>query len=108
MKKFVCALLLVVLPAEAHAISRYRSTSLSCGEIRGTVRSQGAVIMRWTSQRVRNLPRYERVVADDRFCETTEIAASIAIPAADTANCPVLHCEQNVFDDDYLFRRHRR
>ena len=45
------ALALTLLPLQAQAISRYNSTSMSCAQVRATVRAEGAVIMRWRSSR---------------------------------------------------------
>ena len=105
--KRLLLLLLILVPAEAQAISRYRSTSLSCNEVKSIVRNEGAVLMRWTSQRVRNLPRFERIVARESFCEYYETTDLITIPTADRAECPVLRCERRINDGDDFFRRRR-
>ena len=42
MKAVLIALSLLLVSFEAHAISRYNSTSMSCGEIKATVRAEGA------------------------------------------------------------------
>ncbi len=103
--KRLLLLLLILVPADAHAISQYRSTGLSCGEVKSIVRNEGAVLMRWTSQRVQNLPRYERIVARESFCDSFETTDLITIPTADRAECPVLRCERRNNDDDDFFRR---
>ncbi len=42
------AVLLVSLPA--NAISRYNSTTMSCDEVKGTIRQDGEAIMRYNSR----------------------------------------------------------
>lgn len=107
MKKLSLLLLLCLLPAEAGAISRYVSTSLSCERVRGIIRTEGAVILRWQSRRVSGLPRFDRFVADDRFCRSDEYADLTVVPTADNEQCRVQVCERRINDDDNIFRRRR-
>jgi hypothetical protein len=51
MKSMLLALCFSLFAAEAQAISRYNSTSMSCDEVRATVRSEGAVVLRYRSTR---------------------------------------------------------
>ena len=106
MKTVLIALCLSLVAAEAHAISRYSSTSMSCGEVKATVRGEGEAIMRWTSTTNPGLPRYGRFVRNSRFCGTAERAETSYIPTADRKSCAVLECKRYwPDDDDFLFRR---
>ena len=112
--RFVTRLAVVVLglslAAPAHAISRYASTSMSCGSVKATVRSEGAVILRWTSSQGNS--RYKRVVASNRYCDPGEVAVVTYVPSSNTGSCAVRECvHRTLFDDDdglwFLFgRRH--
>ena len=96
-------LALALLPLEAQAISRYNSTSMTCAQVRAVVRSEGAAIMRWRSNR--GIQRYGRYVAHDGFCPASEIAEWSYIPTADRASCPVYECKQYSPEDDFFWRR---
>ena len=105
MKRFLLAMALVMFAADAHAISRYTSTSMSCAKVQATIQREGAVIMRYTSKNTPGLPLYGRYVADGRYCDSSEAALPKWIPASDTAQCPVYECKPVDFDDDDLFFR---
>ena len=60
MKSLLLALCLSLLAAEAQAISRYNSTSMSCDEVQARVYGEGAVILRYRSRRDPSLPLYGR------------------------------------------------
>lgn len=96
--------------AQAQAISRYNSTSMSCSEARARIAAEGAVIMRWRSRNNPNLPRYDRYVANDNFCPFGQSAVYDHIPTADTGACRVRRCEviePDLFDTPFLrLRRH--
>lgn len=99
------ALAVTLLPLQAQAISRYNSTSMTCGQVKATIRSEGAVIMRWRSSR--NIQRYGRYVAHDGYCPSSERAEWSYIPTADRESCPVLECKQYSPDDDFWWLRRR-
>jgi hypothetical protein len=103
MKAVLVALVLVLAPFEAQAIQRYNSTSMSCGQIKATLRAQGAAILRWTG-RSGGL-RYGRFVAHGGFCESGTRAETSYIPASDRKSCPVYECKYWSPDDDFIFRR---
>ncbi|PZO82156.1 MAG: hypothetical protein DI629_01440 [Mesorhizobium amorphae] len=105
LRAVVLAGLAALLPAEALAVTRLQSASTSCDAVRATVRAEGAVILRWQSERVAGLPRFERIVRDRSFCLDHEYAKLIYAPAADTKQCPVRRCEELLSIDDGLFRR---
>ena len=108
MKAVLLALCLSLVSMEAYAISRYNSTSMGCNEVKATVRSEGAVILRWRSKNNPNLPRYGRFVANNSYCRLGERAERSYVPSADRNSCPVLECKYYDPHDELLFRLHRR
>ena len=102
MKAFLIALSLLLVPFEAHAISRYNSTSMSCGEIKATVRAEGAVILRWRSKS--GIQRFGRFVPHSGFCNWGERAEISYVPASDRRSCSVRECKYWDPDDDIIFR----
>ncbi len=106
MKTVLLGLCLSLATAEAHAISRYQSTSMSCAEAKATVRGEGEAIMRWTSITNPGLPRFGRFVSDRRFCSANERAETSYIPTADRKSCALRECKPYSPDDDFrIFRR---
>jgi hypothetical protein len=102
MKAVLIAVSLMLVPFEAHAISRYNSTSMSCGEIKATVRAEGAVILRWRGKS--GIQRYGRFVANGRFCESGTRAETSYVPSADRKSCGVYECKYWDPDDEFIFR----
>ncbi len=102
MKSMLLALCFSLIAAEAQAISRYNSTGMSCDEVRATVHSEGAVILRYRSTRDPSLPLYGRYVSDRRFCNFDEVAETAFVPAADTRSCLVRECRQFDPHDDII------
>lgn len=105
MKRALLALVLVGIAADAQAITRYNSTSMSCAKVQATIRHDGAAIMRYMSKRNPGLPLYGRYVSSRRFCDIDEYADSVIIRAADTDRCPVLECKHVDFDETIFWRR---
>ena len=107
MKAVLIALSLLLVPFEAHAISRYNSTSMSCGEIKATVRAEGAVILRWRGnsgiQRLRTVCRPWRLLQSPATRAETSY-----VPSADRRSCSVCECKYYDPDDDFIFRFGRR
>ena len=102
MKAVLIALSLLLVPFEAHAISRYNSTSMSCGEIKATVRAEGAVILRWRGNS--GIQRFGRFVDHGGFCESRhERAETSYVPSADRKSCSVSECKYYDPDDDISF-----
>ena len=66
MKPLLLALCFSLAAAEAQAISRYNSSSMSCAEVQATVRGEGAAILRYRSTRNPSLQLYGRYVSDRR------------------------------------------
>lgn len=99
MKTVLLAACLTLFAAEAQAVSRYNSTSMSCARVQQTIRGEGAAIMRWVSP-TSGVQRYDRFVRDDSFCPVNQEAKITSLPAADTQSCQVRHCKaiQRFFD----------
>jgi hypothetical protein len=101
------ALAATVVAAPAHAISRYNSQGMSCNKVQSTVQREGAVILRYPSQRNPNHILYDRYVANGRYCAIGEVAVGSSVPTRDRNRCYVLKCES--FDADiFPFRRFDR
>ncbi|MEW9806651.1 hypothetical protein [Mesorhizobium marinum] len=103
MKAVLTALILVLAPVEALAIQRYNSKSMSCAEIKGMLRAEGAAILRWRGRSGNQL--YGRFVAHGGFCESGTRAETSYVPSADRKSCPVYECKYWSPDDDFIFRR---
>lgn len=102
MRTALIALTLVATALPAHAISRYNSTQMSCGEAQSRIQEEGAVILRYRSARNPSLPLYDRYVAHGGYCRPGEYAKLEVVPTADTNRCRVLKCMQRTyypFDD---------
>ena len=106
MKSVLIALCVLFVSFEAHAISRYNSTSMGCGEIKATVRAEGAVILRWRGNS--GIQRYGRFVAHGGFCESGTRAETSYVPSADRRSCAVRECKYWDPDDEFIFRFGRR
>jgi hypothetical protein len=105
MIRALLAVAFFVFSADAHAISRYTSTSMSCERVKATIRQEGAAIMRYSSTRNPGLQLYGRFVSNGRYCSWSEAAVSTSIPASDTRSCPVRECQTVDFDDPLLLPR---
>jgi len=101
MKAVLIALSLLLVSFEAHAISRYNSTSMSCGEIKATVRAEGAVLLRWRGDS--GIQRFGRFVYHGGFCSAGERAEISYVPSADRNSCLVRECKYYDPDDDIIF-----
>ncbi len=95
---------LSLLSIEAHAISRYNLTSMTCNRVKATVRNEGAVILRWRSKNNPGIQRYGRFVANGGFCESGTRAQTSYVPSSDRTSCAVLECKYYDPDDELFFR----
>jgi hypothetical protein len=100
-------MLIALLPAEALAISRYTSTSMSCDAIQAAIARERAVILRFRSPRNPSLQLYNRYVRDWRQCNTGETTEFAYVPSADVRSCPVLKCVVVDLDDEFILRHNR-
>jgi hypothetical protein len=89
---------LSMMTAQAHAINRYTSTSMTCSEVAATISREGAAIMRWTGARTGNLV-YDRYVRNRQFCQPNQTTQRKYIPTADVPGCPVYRCKEIEFYD---------
>jgi hypothetical protein len=108
MTKLIILATMVLTSLPAHAISRYNSTSMSCEEVKATIRQDGAAIMRYRSTFNPSLELYGRYVRNDLFCQHEERAETVFIPSADRKSCPVYECKTIDIDDDVPVLRLRR
>jgi hypothetical protein len=110
MKKIILLGLLAASAATpALAISRYNSLSYTCAQAKALINRERAVIMRYPSQRVRNMTLYDRFVSDSDACDSGYYAYQDYLPTKDRPNCPVYTCRPSTDfdDDDRIFRHHR-
>ena len=98
MKAILLAASLCLVAAEAHAISRYDPTRMSCGEVQARVADEGAVILRYRSPRNPNLTLFDRYVVSNRLCPMEQTSARAYVPSADVSACPVRKCEPREFN----------
>ncbi|RST81044.1 hypothetical protein EJC49_24200 [Aquibium carbonis] len=102
MKVLLIALAATMLAAPAHAISRYNSQGMSCGQVQAAVQREGAVILRYRSARNPSLTLYDRYVSGGRFCSVGEVAVGSSVPTRDDRSCYVLTCKS--YDRENVFR----
>ena len=105
MKTMLLALAFTVIAADAHAISRYNTLGMTCGEVQAVLRNEGAAILRYRSKRT-GVPLYGRYVYTSHFCDVSQYADWRYVPTADVASCPVKQCEYYDTDDPFIRRRH--
>jgi hypothetical protein len=108
MKKLLLAAAVLLVSLPANAISRYNSTTMSCDEVKGTIRQDGEAIMRYNSPRNPSLQLDGRYVRNDLFCRQSERAETVFIPSADRRSCPVYECKPFDVEDDFPILRLRR
>lgn len=93
------ALSLSLVSAEALAISRYNSQSMSCGSVQAAIQREGEAILRYSSARTPGLPLYDRYVANGTYCGYGESAETTSVPASDTRSCLVLVCKEITYSE---------
>ena len=98
MKKLAAVCVLALVAGEAHAISRYVSTSMTCAQVQAKIDQQGAVILQHRSPRTGNL-LYDRYVRNRQFCQPGETTDWASVPTKDKKNCTVNRCEEIEFFD---------
>jgi hypothetical protein len=95
---FAAAACFSLLAAEAHAINRYTSTSMTCSKVKAIISQQGAAIMQHRSPRT-GITLYDRYVKNRLFCQGGETTERTYIPTSDLQACPVNRCEEIQFFD---------
>src|SRR5690349_6476699 len=89
---FLATVLLLMVTAQASAIKRYQTTSMTCQAIKAAIKNDGAAILRYQSERNPNLPLYGRYVKSRQYCQAEETTEFRSVPSKDTSSCPVLAC----------------
>ena len=84
--------------AEAHAINRYTSTSMTCSKVKATISREGAAVMQYRSPRT-GLPLYDRYVKNRLFCSSGQTTDRAYVPTSDLPACPVNRCEDVEYFD---------
>lgn len=92
MKRIAIILPLLLVAADASAISRHNIAGMTCAKVQAVVQSEGAAILNYRSARNPALPLYDRFVSDRSYCGPAEIANRTSVPTADRKSCPVRNC----------------
>jgi len=79
--------------APADAVTRLRSDQNACAQIQAAIQREGVVILQYPSQRSANLLLFDRYVAGRAQCRLGEELKRDTVPAADTASCRVMRCQ---------------
>ena len=99
MKRIAVTIPLLLVGADASAITRHDIGGMNCAKVQAIVQSEGATILRYRSKRNPTLQLYDRFVRDGRYCGTSETASRTGVPTADRDYCPVFKCiEADLFD----------
>lgn len=92
-RTFLLSSLCLASASAALAEPRYNPRKMSCEAVQDVIAEHGAVTLRYTSTRVKNLPLYNRYVRNTSYCDMTEVAVSASVPTLDRERCPVKVCE---------------
>ena len=82
-----------VFAGPAVAEPRLNPTKMTCAQVQAAIEDYGAVTLRYSSQRVRNLPLYNRYVSKSHYCEFKKAAVPTSVPTRDRRACPVKICD---------------
>jgi hypothetical protein len=99
-KAIALAALAVATATGAQAESRFNPRKMQCEDVQQVIRANGAVTLRYTSARVRNLPLYNRYVRNSAYCAPDEFASPANVPTLDNPDCRVNICEHRSNDDE--------
>ncbi|MDM9648691.1 hypothetical protein [Rhizobium sp. S163] len=77
----------------ASAIERRPAASLTCGMAKDIVDRDGAVILRYPSERIAGLTLYDRYVRNEHQCDTNQTIPK-QIQTADDTTCELSICRQ--------------
>ncbi len=85
--------ILLMTAADASAISRYQTTSMSCTRVQAILQSEGAALLGYPAPDNPSLQLFDRYVRDSTFCSSAAQRAQVrSVPAADKRNCQVRRC----------------
>lgn len=85
-----------LMAAEAEAINRYTSTSMTCAKVQAIINREGAAIMQHRSPRT-GVTLYDRYVKNRSYCPSGQTTDWTSIPTADAKSCRVNRCEEIEF-----------
>ncbi len=94
----LAAICLGFMAADAGAINRYTSTSMTCAKVQSIISQQGAAIMQYRSPRS-GVVLYDRYVRNRLSCQSSETVDRAYIPTSDLPGCPVYRCQEIEFFD---------
>jgi len=86
------AFALVLAAGDASSISRRNISNMSCEQTQVLVRSEGEVILRFTSPRNHRAVLYGRYVSDGSYCGSGEQLTRASASSADNEYCPLRKC----------------
>lgn len=92
-----------LLAGPAIAEPRLNPTKMTCAEVRTAIHDYGAVTLRYSSPRIKNLPLYNRYVRSSRFCAFNKAAVPASVPTRDRRACPVKICDYRDIREDRDF-----
>ena len=91
-RMLAAALFLTLAATQAQAVAQFTSTSMSCQALKSAVSMAGAGIVRYQSQRIPGLPRYDRYVRNSQFCSGNDITIFDYVPTRDVSQCALRKC----------------
>jgi hypothetical protein len=98
MVKFVFALALLLVAADASAQERHEIGGMSCAEVQTILKDEGRAILRYRSSFNLSLPLYDLYVSGQKQCGNEEVAVRKGVPTTDRDYCPVYRCvESKIF-----------
>ena len=89
MRSASIAMGIALLAGEALAVSRYTSTSLSCGEVQSKIKAEGRVMLGWRDD---GNEIYRVFILHRRLCRPDEGTELAYVPTTDKKSCPVRRC----------------
>jgi hypothetical protein len=92
MRRLAITIPALLFAADASAISRYNTNTMSCARVMAALNTDGAAILRYPAPNNPSLQLYDRYVRDNRFCSSTQRALVTPVPTSDNRNCPVRKC----------------
>ena len=92
MRRLAIAIPALLFAADASAISRYDTNTMSCARVTAAMNADGVAILRYPAPNNPSLQLFDRYVRDGRFCSPTQRAVLMSVPTADNRNCRVRKC----------------
>ena len=92
MRRLAITIPALLFAADASAISRYNTNTMSCARVMAALNADGVAILRYPARNNPSLQLYDRYVRDRSFCTSTQSALVMSVPTSDNRNCPVRKC----------------